>query len=45
MELEHLKLESESGAKINLDALYQICPACFTECEEVLTGGVKTFVM
>ncbi len=31
MEFQHLKLESESGAQINLDALYQICPACFTE--------------
>ncbi len=31
MEFQHLKLESESGTQINLDALYQICPACFTE--------------
>jgi adenine-specific DNA-methyltransferase len=42
MKLEHLKLESESGAKINLDALYQICPSCFTECKIMLTGGGKT---
>lgn len=39
MELEHLKLESTSGAQINLDALYQIAPSCFTECEELLTWG------
>jgi adenine-specific DNA-methyltransferase len=31
MKPEHLQLESASGAQINLDALYQICPSCFTE--------------
>lgn len=41
MKLAHLKLESESGAKINLDALYQICPACFTETRDAVTGELR----
>lgn len=44
MELEHLKLESTSGAQINLDALYQICPACFTESRDEQTGEMKHVV-
>ena len=44
MELEHLKLESTSGAKINLDALYKICPACFTESRDEQTGEMKHIV-
>lgn len=44
MKLEHLKLESESGAKINLDALYQICPACFTEAKDEKTGELRRTV-
>ncbi len=44
MELEHLKLESTSGAQINLDALYKICPACFTETRDEQTGEMKHIV-
>ncbi len=44
MELEHLKLESTSGAQINLDALYKICPACFTETRDKQTGKIKHVV-
>ena len=44
MELEHLKLESTSGAQINLDALYKICPACFTESRDEQTGEMKHVV-
>ncbi|MCB9017118.1 MAG: site-specific DNA-methyltransferase, partial [Prevotellaceae bacterium] len=44
MELEHLKLESTSGAQINLDALYKICPACFTESRDEKTGEIKHVV-
>ena len=44
MELEHLKLESTSGAQINLDALYKICPACFTESRNEQTGEMKHVV-
>ena len=28
---EHLKLQSADGTQLNLDALYQIAPSCFTE--------------
>ena len=34
MQLERLNLNSKSGTEINLDALYQICPACFTEAKD-----------
>ncbi|MGL5981038.1 MAG: site-specific DNA-methyltransferase [Phocaeicola sp.] len=44
MKLEHLKLTSESGAKINLEALYQICPACFTETKDEKTGELRRTV-
>ncbi len=44
MKLEHMKQESESGAKINLDALYKICPACFTETTDSKTGELRKSV-
>lgn len=31
MQLEHLDKQTVDGAQMNLDALYQICPSCFTE--------------
>ncbi|MCM1142843.1 MAG: site-specific DNA-methyltransferase, partial [Muribaculum sp.] len=33
MKPEHLPLQSADGAQINLDALYQIAPSCFTEAQ------------
>ena len=39
--MEHLKQETESGAQLNMDALYQICPQCFTESKDPKTGEVK----
>ena len=39
--MEHLKQETESGAQLNIDALYQICPQCFTESKDPKTGEVK----
>ena len=42
--MEHLKQETESGAQLNMDALYQICPQCFTESKDPKTGGVKRSV-
>ena len=39
--MEHLKQETVSGAQLNLDALYQICPQCFTESKDPKTGEVK----
>lgn len=39
-----MKLQSADGAQLNLDALYQIAPSCFTEVAEPDTGGVKRVV-
>jgi len=39
--MEHLKQETVSGAQLNMDALYQICPQCFTESKDPKTGEVK----
>lgn len=39
--MEHLKQETVSGAQLNLDALYQICPQCFTESKDLKTGEIK----
>ena len=33
-----MKLTSASGSEINLEALYQICPSCFTEMKDEKTG-------
>lgn len=38
MELPKMKLTSASGSEINLEALYQICPSCFTEVKDEKTG-------
>ncbi len=40
---EHLSLQSADGAQINLDALYQIAPSCFTEAKGV-DGKVRRVV-
>ena len=34
-----MELQSADGAQLNLDALYQIAPSCFTEVAEPDTGG------
>ncbi len=39
--MEHLKQETMSGAQLNLDALYQVCPQCFTESKDPKTGEIK----
>ncbi len=39
--MEHLKQETVSGAQLNLDVLYHICPQCFTESKDPKTGEVK----
>lgn len=44
MKPEHLKLESTSGAQINMEALYQICPSCFTETKDEKTGELRRTV-
>ena len=42
--MEHLKQETVSGAQLNMDALYQICPQCFTESKDPKTGEIKLAV-
>ena len=42
--MEYLKQETVSGVQLNLDALYQICPQCFTESRDPKTGETKHVV-
>ena len=42
--MEHLKQETVSGAQLNIDALYQICPLCFTESKDPKTGKIHRSV-
>ena len=39
--MEHLNMNTVEGTQINLDALYQICPSCFTEVLDNQEGGGK----
>lgn len=41
---KRMEMQSADGAQLNLDALYQIAPSCFTEVAEPDTGGVKRVV-
>ena len=41
---ERLSLQSADGAQLNLDALYQIVPSCFTEATDPKTGKIKRVV-
>ena len=41
---KRLSLQSADGVQLNLDALYQIAPSCFTEAADPQTGGVKRVV-
>lgn len=41
---ERLSLQSADGAQLNLDALYQIAPSCFTEVADPKTGKIKRVV-
>lgn len=40
----HLKLKSADGTKLNLEALYQIAPSCFTEVKDEKTGELRHVV-
>ena len=40
VELKKMEMTSASGANINLEALYQICPQAFTEVRDERTGQV-----
>ena len=39
-----MELQSADGVQLNLDALYQIAPSCFTEVADNELGGVKRVV-
>ena len=41
---KRMKLQSADGAQLNLDALYQIAPSCFTEAADPKTGKIKRMV-
>lgn len=41
---ERLDMQSADGAQLNLDALYQIAPSCFTEATDPKTGKIKRVV-
>lgn len=41
---ERLECQSADGVQLNLDALYQIAPSCFTEATDPKTGKVKRMV-
>lgn len=41
---ERLSLQSADGVQLNLDALYQIAPSCFTEATDPKTGKIKRVV-
>lgn len=41
---ERLSLHSADGVQLNLDALYQIAPSCFTEATDPKTGKIKRVV-
>ena len=41
---KRMELQSADGAQLNLDALYQIAPSCFTEVAEPDTEGVKRVI-
>lgn len=41
---KRMEMQSADGAQLNLDALYQIAPSCFTEVADPDTGGVKRVI-
>lgn len=41
---ERLDMQSADGTQLNLDALYQIAPSCFTEATDPKTGKIKRVV-
>ena len=41
MQIEHLDKQTVDGAQLNLDALYQIAPSCFTEAADPKTGEIS----
>ncbi len=42
--MEHLNQETTPGTQLNLDALYQLFPQCFTEAKDEVTGKIRHVV-
>lgn len=42
--MERLNLKTKPNTEFNLEALYQICPACFTETRDKKTGELRRVV-
>ena len=40
----HLDKQTTDGAEMNLEALYQLFPSCFTEAKDVVTGEMRRVV-
>lgn len=40
----HLDKQTTDGAELNLEALYQLFPSCFTEAEDAITGEIRRVV-
>ena len=40
-----MELQSADGAQLNLDALYQIAPSCFTEVADPDMGGQNVYLI
>lgn len=43
-QLNHLNMQTTSGAEFNLNELYKIAPSCFTESKDPKTGEVRRSV-
>ena len=44
MKPHRLELSSVDGTQLNLEALYQIAPSCFTEVKDDKTGELRHVV-
>ena len=40
----HLDKQTTDGAEMNLEALYQLFPSCFTEAKDVVTGEMRRVI-
>ena len=40
----HLDKQTTDGAEMNIEALYQLFPSCFTEAKDVVTGEMRRVV-
>ena len=40
----HLDKQTTDGAEMNIEALYQLFPSCFTEAKDAITGETRRVV-